>query len=566
MAAPVQRIFPRLATSALSFVRKPTVALGGWSQTNLVFALGNGARYVGPESGSAQQTATPLFAAIPNLATHSCLIGQFLGDPLREQTIAIGTWRVAFAARLLNAGATFLWQGRAALLVVDGLTGGRRGTIFDTTAIGSGARAGVGELTCLQNVTGAAVKVRTGDYLCLELGIAVANTAAALAPQASLFCDGAIPISSDGATATDALTVLEAPEELLLSLPQTGEQPNPSLVHAQVVALLKEHWPPHSEVLYAWDEDDAHVKKYFDWLGDIYKLYGFDQVDRIFREISPLTCVEQLDAWEDLLGIAQTRAAQRGRTVAERRRVVLARLREWGPLTLHNLAAIFAQLAAYVVGTRPEVLELDKTDMEGKNLWGETLPAATAVPLAADFDLTNLVRDTPVFLDGGHVSDAGVWLRMVLSSTDTVGLRVQLMGPDYTTWQWGNPTDAAPYTAYPLPSGLTTNLQLRSPAFANKAIHGAWRLWVRRVAGAPAVDLVNWSILVEGKGHGGRRQAKFHWATYLDSSHQTAHRRDVESTLDRITQTYARGFCVYAKSSIPGTSLHRPGRFVPGTP
>jgi len=72
---------------------------------------------------------------------------------------------------------------------------------------------------------------------------------------------------------------------------------------------------------------------------------------------------------------------------------------------------------------------------------------------------------------------------------------------------------------------------------------------------------------VLGKGHGGRAQAKFTWSVFIDAAHQTSglSRRDVESTLDRITQSYARGFAPYVDNSIPGVNQHRPGRFIPGT-
>ena len=568
MAAPIQRIFPRLGTSALSFVVRVGSPLGNWDKTNIVFATGAGARYMGPEEGTAQLQATPLFGTVANGATDTCLLGQFLGDPLKEQTIAVGTWRVAFAAQLANAGANYKWRGQAALLVVDGLTGLLRGTIFSTSNVGSGLRTGTGELSCLQDITGAACKVRTGDFLCLELGIAVTNTAGALAPQASLFTDGTTPIAADAAVTVSAMSVLEAPAELALSLPQTGEQPGASTTHDQVVQLLKDHFPPWSGVLYAWDEPDAHVKKYLDWLADAVKLYGYDQVDRVLREVSPLTCVELLPAWEAVLGISLSKAALRGRTVAQRRRVVLARIRERGPLSLHNLCAIFAQLADYAPGSRPEVIELDGlTDMRTANVWSETFVTPTAVPLGTGFDLTNLTRQTPVLLDGGHVWDAGAEVSLVLSSTNTSGLRVRLMCPDFSVAEWGA-------ESYPLPSGLVSLLKLRSPAHAGHAVHGSWRLYVYRVAGAPAVNLSGWSLYVLGKGHGGRGQAKFNWSVFLDAAHQLVDRRDVETTLQRITQSYARGFCVYSKRARPGELLtvggqsigvHRPGRFLPGS-
>lgn len=569
MAPPLQRIHPRLVTPSLSFLLRPAGALGVWDQVAAGWS-GRNARYAGPDAGTLQREAAPSLGSVPNDGTaYSLCIVQVLTDPLKKQTIAAGPWRVAFAARLANAGVNLRWQGRAALHLVHGMTGRRHATIFETSDIGSGARAGTGELTCLDVVTGAAALVQTGDYLSLELGIAVTNTGgAAVVPQASVFADGVTHISADAASASSALTVLEAPDALPLSLPTTGEQPE-ELTHAQVRQLLKDFFPPRSELVYAWDEEDAQVKKIFDFLADVWRVYGYRQVDRIFREVSPLTCIELLPAWEALLGISLTRAALRGRTIGERRRVVLARLRERGPLSLHNLAAIFAALADYGPGTRPEVLELDRTDIENfYTPWSETLPTPAPVPDGTEFISTNLIRDTRALLDGGPVTDAGVVLSLQLSNTNTAGLRVMLMGPDFSAVTWG-------FDDYPLPSGLTSLLKLRagpgrSASHVGRAVQGAWRLFVYKVGGSPAVNLVGWSLLVQGRGHGGRGQGKAHWSVYLDSDHQTADRRDVESTLDRITQAYARGFCVYSKRARPGETIngigvHRAGRFLPGS-
>lgn len=568
MAPPLQRVHPRLTASSLSFLLRPSSALGLWDQVAAGWS-GFHARYGGPDAGTVQQVAAPSLAPVTNDGTaYALCIVQVLSDPLKKQVIAAGPWRVAFAARLANAGANFRWQGRAALHLVHGITGRRHATIFETLAIGSGNRGTTGELTCLDVITGAEALVQTGDYLSLELGIAATNTdAGPIVPQASVFADGVTHISSDGTAIVSALSVLEAPASLPLSLPTTGEQPE-SLSHAQVVQLLKEAFPPRSHLVYAWDEDDAFCKQILDFLGDVHKVYTYDQLTRIFREVSPLTCIELLPAWEALLGISLTRAALRGRTVEERRRVVLARLRERGPLSLHNLAAIFAALANYGPGTRPEVLELDRTDIENfYTPWSETLPAPVAIPDGTDFTSTNLIRDTRALMDGGPVTDAGALLSLQFSSTDTAALRIQLMGPDFSTATWGGDD-------YPLFSGLTSLLKLRagagrSASHVGRAVQGAWRLFVHKVPGTPAINLVSWSLLVQGKGHGGRSQGKFHWAVYLDSTHQTADQRDVDSTLDRITQSYARGFCVYSKRARPGElingrGVHRAGRFLAG--
>ena len=154
---------------------------------------------------------------------------------------------------------------------------------------------------------------------------------------------------------------------------------------------------------------------------------------------------------------------------------------------------------------------------------------------------------------GAHRQAGGVQVQLELSAGNTEGLRIQLTGPDGTVAQWeGGPT------------GLSAEPIYRSPAQAGAAIHGAWRLNIYRVAGAPAVNLISWSLYTLGKHHGGRGQAKFWWGVYFDPAHQYAAPRDIEGTLDRITQSYEHSYRIYSLTSSPGTSNHRAGLFIPG--
>ena len=115
------------------------------------------------------------------------------------------------------------------------------------------------------------------------------------------------------------------------------------------------------------------------------KLYAFDQRgDRVFRETDPLTFVRLLPVWEALLGITLSEAALRSRSAEQRRQTVLARLREMGPLTLHNLAAIFAQLAGYVAPARARGAEFQRGDMEPPNTYAD--PISAAIPTGTTFD------------------------------------------------------------------------------------------------------------------------------------------------------------------------------------
>lgn len=546
--AAIQRIYPALSQAELSFLRRPAQPFGAWTQASAVFSQA-GAKYMGPTTGSLQRVAAPVFAAIPTAATHSLLLGQFVSDPLRAQTIPAGNWQIGFAAALTNAGAMFVWEPRAALFVMspDGV---RKGTIFDITAVGTGARTVTTEYSALDSISGVSVQITTGDCLVLELGISVTNTAPPLAPTARLYTEGTAPITSDNVAISSAQTTLEAPASLLLSLPQAGEQPDASVNFRQALSILQDHWPPHTGRLYDWDDPRTLIGGIFLMLADVVKLYGYDQVDRIFRELNPLRIVEQIPAWDSLLGITLSDAASRQKSIARRRATILARLREMGPLTIHNLAAIFATLAEYVAPDAPEVIDITAADMEPPNTYTDTIGGA--IPTGTGFDDTNLIRITPTLLDGGVVWFAGALVTLNLSAAQSEFLHVRLRGPGGVDAEWeGGPN-------------LTTSLKLRSVAHVGEPIHGEWTLNIYRDVGSPAVTLESWSLYTLGKTWGGRSGLKHIWSLYLDPAHQTVDRRDIETTLDRITQSYTEGFVIYDKTSIPGTNTHRAGRFIPG--
>lgn len=546
--ASIQRIYPAITQPALSVLRRPARAFAAWTQTTQVFGQA-GARYVGPTQGTLQQVAAPLFNGIPNGATHSLMLAQFVSDPLRAQTIPAGSWQIAFGMALLNAAASFTWTPGAALFVMDP-QGNRKGTIFDLTAIGAGGRTVTAEYAALDSILGVSLQITTGDCLVLEVGMEVQNTAATLAPQARLYAQGTAPITADNVAITNALATLESPGALLLSLPQAGEPADASVTFKQAMQIVQDHWPPYTDRLYDWNNPDTYVGKVFLTIRDVVKLYGYDQADRVFRELNPLRMVEQVPAWESLLGITLSDAASRSRSVAKRRATVLARLREMGPLTIHNLSAIFATLAEYQAPDTPEVIDIRSADMETANTYTDVLGGA--IPTGTGFDATNLIRITPTLLDGGEVWQAGALVTLNLSAAQSEFLHVRLTGPSGVVAEWsGGPN-------------LSTAVKLRSVEHAGEPIHGNWTLNIYRDVGSPAVTLTSWSLYVLGKTWGGREGSKHIWSLYLDPAHQSVDRRDIETTLDRITQSYTEGFVIFDKTSIPGINTHRAGRFIPG--
>lgn len=546
--ASIQRIYPAISQPALSIVRRPAQAFAAWTQTSAVFSQA-GARYVGPAQGTSQQVAAPVFNAIPLAATHTLLLGQFVSDPLRAQTIPAGNWQVAFGAALLNAAVTFTWAPAAALFVMDP-QGHRKATLFDLSAVGAMGRTSITERSALASIAGVSVQITTGDCLVLELGIGVANLAATTVPQARLYAQGTTPITADDAAVSDALATLEGPAALVLSLPQPGEPIDATVTYAQAMQIVQDHWPPHTDRLYDWDNPDTLVGQVFLTIRDVVKIYGYDQVDRVFRELNPLRMVEQVPAWESLLGITLSDAASRLRSVAKRRATVLARLREMGPLTIHSLASIFATLADYQAPDAPEVIDIRSTDMEAANTFTDVMSGA--IPTGTGFDGTNLIRFTPTLLDGGVVWLAGALVTLNLSAAQSEFLHVRLTGPSGIVAEWsGGPN-------------LTTAVKLRSVAHVGHPIHGNWTLNIYRDVGSPAVTLSSWSLYALGKTWGGREGSKHIWSLYLDPTHQIVDRRDIETTLDRITQSYTEGFVIFDKTSIPGINTHRAGRFIPG--
>jgi len=539
----VRSLYPRLGTAAISFERRPAATYGGWTQVAAGFTVAN-ALYIGPTPGDTEIQTAPTFTSIANGTTDALLCAQVCGDPLARQTIAAGTWRVGFAARLTNAGIAFKWSGQAALYVINGLTGERRGAIFNRTRIGSLNRVATVETTCLATVAGFAVEVFTGDYLALELGIAVTNAAAATVPAASIYADGTQEITGDALARSDVRSSLAAPQDLLLALPLAGEPEAPTVSHGAAVQLLKEHFPPYSALLYDWDASDTTLYKIFAFLGDALKVFGYDQIDRLLREISPLTCVELMPEWEAALGISPPGS----QTMAQRRAAVLAGIRTLGPLTPYNLLSALAQLAGYAPGTYPELIEFDATQITP--VFTQTVN--TAIPEVDTFDLASEYT-TPVILDGGETWPTGAMLKLDLGAAAGPEIHVRLEAPNYTSFDL-------------VGGGVASNtLYLRTAALAGGGAHGSWRMLIRRDIGSAVNTLSTWSLTTYGVGRGGRGQRKGNWSVYFDSSHRAFDERTARALLDKVTQAYGKSWLVFDKTSIPGTADHVPGRFLPGS-
>ena len=387
-----QSFFLRLGVAALSFLVRPAGYLAAWEQTG--GTAGSQAKYLGTEPGSAQLSVAPVFAPVPNGAGNAqdLALAQFLSDPLAKQTVAAGNWRLSFAARLQNAGLTYVWTGRAALYVIDGTSGARRATIFNLRGIGATARSSNVELTCFEvTIPGLACTLFGGDFLCLELGVEVENTTGAgVAPQAVLFADGTTGIPTDNAPIASARGMLVAPAFLRLSLPEPGEPANPTVSFPGALELVKQAFPPGAP--YDWNVTDSPDYEWIAFFADLFKRYGWDFMDLLDRESDLSRLVLRAPDWEGLMSLSASRAAQDQKTIEQRRSAILARWRENGPSTLFLIAAAIGALGDYDDPSQVPLIETSSAELRSFNEWFDVIPGGGVIPTGAAFGAANLMR------------------------------------------------------------------------------------------------------------------------------------------------------------------------------
>lgn len=550
------RLHLRAGLPALSFLVPPSGYLSAWAVQIASFA-GRSARYLGPPVGAAQVGTVAPVPAVPANASRVVGLCQFLSDPFAARTIPVGTWGVGFAMRVANAGAELAWSPRAALYVVNGLTGERRATIFNVSAVGAVNRTTSDETSCVASIQGAAAEVFPGDYLCLEVGASFRNSGAApTSPQAQVFADGATALGADAQTVTDARALLAAPLELEGSLPEWGEQPSPAVSYEGAVELLKAHFPPNHP--FDFDDPVSADAELVAALGQVLHVFGYQVVDLLLRELDPRTATQRLEDLEGANGILYSTASALDVPLAQRRAAVLSCLRLSGGTTLFNVAAAISAAAGYGPMTYPEVLELPLAASEAADYSAAVGRAVPERPAALDLY-------TPQLLDGGMVSEAGVRVKLVFASATVEQVSAELRGPDFAV--------ARRFSVGP--DGLSSTVILRWASFRGAAVHGQWRLRLSRSVASAAATLVSWSLHALGAAAvppidlatppvgGGLARQRFVWAVFVDLAKLAqVDPRVLRRLLTRVTQAHCKSYLVFGKDSIPGKPYHTPGCFV----
>lgn len=579
-----QTMYLRLGLGMDSYVGRPLALQGPWAQAQDTAVL-SFARYMGPlPGGPGQIGSTRVFAAIPDATTQYLALGQFVSDPLEQQAIPAGGWRVAFALRLANAAVGFTWRGRCALYVLDGARGTRRATVFSVNAIGSGLTNTNTELTVLyDNTSGLACNALPGDVLALELGMEIENTSGgAVVPLASLFADGEDPILVLFGAATSPQSLLQAPVPLVRTLPTPHEQPDASVTEPQARELCLQAWPPgtfHEFGEPAPGQRRAPDAELMDWFALLWKRFFWDLVDILRREMDPGRAVLKLSDWRDLYQIVSNPSRREDLAA-----LVLARLREFGQgCTLYGVAASLGTILGYADPTQIEILQLSPSQLRAAVQYVFPLPGPVAIPAAASF-AGALQLLTPHLYDGGAVWSSGTWLSLVFSVAAGKRIHVRLTAPDGQSKTW------SPITQ----THEVTTAVLYGVELAGRPVHGNWLLEVYREMGAPALDLIGSVLYAPGaprtQGVGPSvppalgppwpdvvpnvvsRAGLGRWiewfGVYADPAKMgvksAADLREARAALSRIRLALNRADLVLTKSPIPGDSKTIPGAAIPG--
>lgn len=229
-------------------------------------------------------------------------------------------------------------------------------------------------------------------------------------------------------------------------------------------------------------DEPGNVGKFITGAAQAWKAAGFDQVDRMYLEISPLACIEKVPDWEGACGLSETPIAQFG-TIDQRRAAYLAKLRESGTSSIPDIQTAVQPFLMYQDQSQIQVLEADRIALQ-------TAHTYTMGALVLGASSTGLQNFTPV-LDDPRVGAAGAIVTLQLTA-NLDEFRFSIEGPDGTTATFG-PNYLGDGSI------VGGDFTVRSKLFVGKRIKGTWSLRIQTGPSAGAT-LHNATLFVEGLG------------------------------------------------------------------
>lgn len=231
---------------------------------------------------------------------------------------------------------------------------------------------------------------------------------------------------------------------------------------------------------------------------------AIDASERLRLDINPLTCgASKVADWEAALRLDTSRTALTG-TLAQRRRAVIARLREYGATTLELVRSVIGPLLDYTDDSTLASVESDRTALTALHTYNWT--GTGAYSYGSPATLRWFVRDD------AKVSATGAWVDLTLTTATLSSLTLTLSAPDGRTAtltpKWRGAPSAVVYRCY-------------FRTMAGAAVYGNWSLSVGTTAMAHSGEVTAGDLFVEGFGidsslHNGLSAAAFEWAVVCE--------------------------------------------------
>ena len=180
---------------------------------------------------------------------------------------------------------------------------------------------------------------------------------------------------------------------------------------------LIEAFPPGTEDVLDFDDDPGRLLL---GMAQVLKAHGTDRADVAHRESTPLTCIDQMPAWEAALGLTATDLAHVG-SLSQRRAQVFARLREFGPPTLQTIRSIIAPLLDYADASQLAIVEVSRPLLRAAHTyaWSGSL----------NFNAVSAQLSWRV-ADDAKVSASGAQVDLTFTHAELANVGVALRAPD----------------------------------------------------------------------------------------------------------------------------------------
>ena len=239
-----------------------------------------------------------------------------------------------------------------------------------------------------------------------------------------------------------------------------------------------------SELLRVADKK-TYVARLFLGAAVAHRKSSYDFLDRLRREVSPLTAEDCVVDWERAFGLTQTATTQFG-SLDARQRQVLATWRQSAEAFIPNIQALLAPFFNYADGQTILVIEADRAALRAAHTYATT----TTLPLTVNGgnNLGTLRFDVP---DDGPVSPAGAWLFLTLTTDLAEETLLTLYAP-------------AARAAFILPGVgegalASADVAVASRDFLDVQALGEWAVAVRSLTKDITVEAA--SLFVEAQGY-----------------------------------------------------------------